>query len=560
MEATVKAPNPAVASKKIRWGIFLPPWLLVISLLVINMINFEAFLAIVNGITGWILANFSWLFNSTSFVCVILVVIAYLSPFSQLRFGGSKARPIMSRMNFTWIVLMTIMAAGILLWAAAEPMYHLYGPPSHIASLTGWEKGQPPSSQSVAWAMQTILLEWTFTPMAIYSLPAMLFAFAFYNMKKEFSIGSMLYPLFGDKITPKAMPIIDCTCLFALVAGMAASLSSGVLLLSGGVESLAGIKAGPTSWAVASCLIVGAFIVSASSGIMNGIRIMSSINARIYLMLGLFVFLFGPTAYLMDLLVESVGLYLNDFVKLSLWTSTTSGDGWSRWWPTFYWCNWMAWMPVTSVFLGRVSKGFTVREVLNTTFITPAVFSIIWLVLFSGTAINFELAGLGINAAREASGTPEGATYALFRQLPVPMLSIPLFLLVVFVSFVTAADSNTNAMSGLCTSGLSVNDQESPMILKIVWGITIGALCLFMLNAAGIDGVKMTSNLGGFASVFLLVFMCLAFIKVLKNPQKYDTHKEDYDERGRPIPSPCPLPENYNPERQSLIYRIFLDI
>lgn len=41
---------------------------------------------------------------------------------------------------------------------------------------------------------------------------------------------------------------------------------------------------------------------------MNGIRILSTINSRIYMVLGLFVFLFGPTAYILKLTVEGFGI------------------------------------------------------------------------------------------------------------------------------------------------------------------------------------------------------------------------------------------------------------
>ena len=540
------------SNKKVKWGIFLPPWILVLTLLALNLSDLETFMLVINTATGWILANFSWLFNSTAFMCVVLVLIAYFSPFSRVRIGGSQARPMMSRTNFTWIVLTTIMACGILLWVPAEPMFHIYGPPKHITS-------GPKSADSIAWAIQTLMLEWTFSPMAIYSLPAILFAFVFYNMKKEYSISSMLYPVLGEKWTPRVRPIVDCTCLFALVAGMAASLGVGVLLLSGGMESLFGIKSGPNSWLVVTACIVSAFCISAMTGIMRGIRVLSSINVRLYLLIGLFVFVFGPTAYLLDFLVESIGLYLNDFFKISLWTSTSAGDGWSRWWPTFYWCSWMAWMPVTAVFLGRVSRGYTVRDALNVLFIIPSAFSIVWIVLFAGTSVNFEMAGMGLNEARLAGG-PEAVTYAIFRSLPLPLLSITAFLLVVFISFVTAADCNTNAMSGLCTSGLSTADQESPVILKMIWGGTIGALCAIMLIAAGIDGIKMASNLGGFPNVFLLVLVCVAFAKVVRNPQKYDSFKEDYDEKGVPISSQLLEPEvHYCGVKRSLLSRIFLD-
>lgn len=538
--------------KKIRWGIFLPPWILVVALLILNLVNLDAFMLVISTATGWILKNFSWLFNSTTFVCLVLVVVAYFSPFSKVRIGGSQARPIMSYINLTWIVLTTIMAAGILLWACAEPMYHLYAPPANVI-------GGPGSVGAIQWAIQNILLEWTFSPMAIYTVPALTFAFVFYNMKKPYSIGSMLYPTLGDSLTPKVMPVVDCICLFALVAGMAASLGSGILLLAGGMESLFGIISRPQVWVTFAIVIVASFIISAASGVMNGIRILSSINSRIYLVMGLFIFLAGPTAYLLDFFVESMGLYLNDFVKLSLWTSTSSGDGWSRWWPTFYWCNWMAWMPVTSCFLGRVSKGFTIKEVITVVFLIPSLFSAVWLVLFSGTAINFELAGYGINEAMQLSGT-EGATYAVFRQLPLAVITIPFFLLLVYISFVTAADSNTNAMSGLCTSGLSTDDQESPIMLKIIWGLTIGMLSVIMLIAAGIDGLKMASNLGGFPNVFLLVLICIGLIKIMSNPKKYDTFKEDYDAAGRPIASArLPHERADTGQKKSILYRIFLD-
>ena len=277
------------SGKKIRWAIFLPPWILVATLVALNLINLEAFMLVINGATGWILQNFSWLFNTTTLMCVVLVLIAYFSPFSRIRLGGSKARPMMGWANFVWIVLCTIMAAGILLWAAAEPMYHMYDPPKHITE-------GPMSQAAIAWALQTILLEWTFSPMAIYALPAILFAFVFYNMKKEYSIGSMLYPVLGDRLTPRVRPVVDCVCLFALVAGMGASLGSGVLLLSGGVESLFGVKSQPATWVVVASVVVAAFVASAASGIMRGIRILSSINSRIYIAIGLFVFLLGPTA------------------------------------------------------------------------------------------------------------------------------------------------------------------------------------------------------------------------------------------------------------------------
>ena len=318
-------------NKQIRWGVFLIPWLLAIATIALNFISGKAFNATIMTITNFILDKFSWLFALMAFACVVLILVAYISPFGRVRIGGRKAKPIMNMANYVWIVLCTIMAAGILLWACAEPMYHYYNPPASV-------KAQSP--EAITFIMKDIFLEWTFTPMCIYGVPAILFAFLFYNAKKKYSIGSMLYPALPYPAAEKASPVVDVICLLALVCGMAASMGSAVFLCSDGLASIFdSFKSNAATWTIVAAIIVTAFVASASSGVMNGIRILSTINSRIYMVLGLFVFLFGPTFYILNLTIEGFGAYLTDFCKQSLFLSAADGDKWADWWPIFYWCN-----------------------------------------------------------------------------------------------------------------------------------------------------------------------------------------------------------------------------
>ncbi len=519
-----------MGNKKIRWAVFLVPWLLAIVAIILNFVNGDAFYEVIMALTNFILTDFTWLFCLMSFVCVILVIIAYFTPFGNVRIGGSKAKPMLNMPNYVWIVLCTIMAAGILLWACAEPMYHYYAPAAHITAET---------PDAITWLMKNIFLEWTFTPMCIYGMPAILFAFLFYNAKKKYSIGTMLYPAISYNASQKAAPIVDIVCLLALVCGMAASMGSAVFLITSGTSSLTNgaVKDGAMTWIIVAAVIVSAFVASAVSGVMKGIRILSTINSRIYMALGIFVFIFGPTVYILSLTLETFGAYLADFPGMSLAMSAADADHWADWWPVFYWCNWMSWMAVTSTFLGRISRGFSVREVIRVVVVIPSLFSVIWLGLFSSSSLYYELNGAGINEAMLEGGTA-AATYAVLQQMPIPMITIALFLLIVLVSFVTASDSNTNAMAGLCTDGLTADDTESPAWLKIVWGVTVGAICIiFILAFQNTDALKYMSNLGGFPIVFLLIFISISFIKVVLNPAKYDEFKEDYDADGRPIKS-----------------------
>ena len=136
--------------KHVRWSIFLPPWLIFFAVLVLSLIDFDLFMAVINGVCDWILSTFSWLFNITTLITVIIVAATYFSPLKNVRFGGSQARPMLSYGSYVWIVLCMIMGSGLMLWASAEPMYHIHMPPANITS-------GPMSGEAVQWAMETIL-------------------------------------------------------------------------------------------------------------------------------------------------------------------------------------------------------------------------------------------------------------------------------------------------------------------------------------------------------------------------------------------------------------------
>lgn len=524
METTMPANN----KKTINWKIFLPPWLILAAIVVLSFVNYEAFDATLGAVQTWILENFSWLFNGCTVVAVMILLITYVSPIKYIRLGGPKARPQMSYGNFVWIALCTILAAGITLWGCAEPMIHMYNPGAYAHA-------EPGSGAAITFAMDTLFLEWSFNPMAIYCLAALTFAFVFFNMEKKYAIGSMINPMVGDKLNKKINPVIDAICLFCMSCGIAGSMGYGVIMIADGICSLFGGEATKTMQIIIILVMTAAFVISASSGVMKGIRILSTLNSRLFLFLLAFLFIFGPTAYMLDMTVETFGSYVSNFFELSLLNSVAEGDYWSRWWPTFFMCSYYAWMPITALFLGKIGRGFSVKEFIDVVFFFPSVFSCIWMGFFGSSSIYYELQGAGISKALEAG---EGfATCAVFQQLPLSAFTITVFLIVTALSFVTAADSNTNAMSGLCTEGLTAEDTESPILMKVLWGVTGGVLCIIFVGTKGVSGIKQLMNLGGFLGVFLFVGIIVSWLKIMKNPCKYDVHKDNYDEKGNPVKS-----------------------
>ncbi len=118
--------------------------------------------------------------------------------------------------------------------------------------------------------MSTLFMHWTLTPYGIYTIAGLVFALCFYNLKQPFTVSTLLYPLLKEKSYGLAGKITDSICLFALVAGMAASLGAGILSISGGLSKFLALESSSLLYGLVGFFIVLAFIISASTGLQKG--------------------------------------------------------------------------------------------------------------------------------------------------------------------------------------------------------------------------------------------------------------------------------------------------
>ncbi|MCB1173433.1 MAG: BCCT family transporter [Leptospiraceae bacterium] len=507
--STVINTNP---EKRFRQGfrhrVFWPPFLLLLGSVLFSLLYPGDFLQWLTDTNREMLDLSAWLFSITAFGMVVLIIIIFLTRFGSIRIGGQDAKPLLSRWSWFTVILCTTIAIGVLFWAAAEPLYHLNQP-------TQGSGANPNTYSAMRFSLATMFMHWSFTPYALYAVPALMFAITYYNLGQPFSLGSLLAPLLGDAFARRWSWLIDIIALYTLVAGMSASLGTGILALAGGLHHiLPELTGGSLLYGCLIGLVVCTFVISASSGLMKGIRILSDLNVKFFIFLILFVLITGPTVFMLDLGLESLGDFLVHFAERSVFSGEGADGEWARQWTVFYWANWLAWTPVTALFLGRIAYGYTVRDFIVMNFLLPSLFAICWITIFSGTTLHIQFYHQGLLTLLQSSG-PEAITYAILETLPWSRFIIPFFLLLSFVSFVTAADSNTSAMSSMSTSGINPDNPESRTSVKIIWGSLIGAMAWILLSRGGIEGIKMLSNLGGFPALILEILVAMALIKVI---------------------------------------------
>lgn len=501
--------------KKLNPYVFWPPFIFLTLTLILSIQAPEKFVEVVGSAQSWILENFGGLFSWGTFLFLLVLMGVYFSPIGKIRIGGREASPILSKWRWFAITLTTTIATGILFWGTAEPMYHLNTPPKGL----GIEAG---STEAAVFAMSTMFMHWTLTPYGIYTLAGLTFALVYYNLHQPFSLGSLMYPVLGRAAHGWLGKVVDMICLYSLVAGMAASLGTGIITLSGGIHLLTGVEESSLLLGIICLVIVLCFVASAASGLMKGIRILSDWNIKAFFGLAIFTLLAGPTLSMLELGGKGLLDYVLNFLPRSVSMDSQLDTEWQHGWTIFYWANWLAWAPITALFLGRLSVGYTVRDYIHFNLLLPSLFGGLWMVIFSGTAIGLDMEeGQMLYEVLQNEG-PQNVIFSLFGQFPMGLLISFIFLLIAFLSYVTAADSNTSAMSAMSSVGISPENPESPFGIKVIWGLVIGILAWTMIAKAGIDGVKQISVLGGFPALFLIILVGIGLIKMMFDPSSLD--------------------------------------
>src|SRR5690625_1069377 len=144
------------------------------------------------------------------------------------------------------------------------------------------------------------------------------------------------------------------------------------------------------------------------------------IIARILL---LFILAIGPTLFIAENFVTTLGGYISNVIPMSLTLTPFSESEWLGTNTIFFWAWHISWAPFMGLFIARISRGRTIREFMGGVLIVPSLLAILWFSAFGGTALNIELFGSG-KLAELVSGNVEMALVATLSELPLSAIEM----------------------------------------------------------------------------------------------------------------------------------------
>lgn len=493
----------------IDWAIVIPLVLIVSAVVAWGLLGTESFSNFANESFGFVINNFGWAFVLFGTIFVVFVLTIALSRFGSIRLGAINEQP--EFRTPSWIAMMFAagMGIGLMFYGASEPLaFYRDGVPAH----------QP---QEVGTAMAQSMFHWTLHPWAVYAIIGLAIAYSSYRLGRKQLLSSAFVPLIGQKLADGWLgKVIDGLAVFATIFGTACSLGLGALQITAGLESAGFIQS--TSNALTAGIVTVltlAFLLSAISGVSKGVQYLSNFNMVIAALLAIFVFVFGPTVNLLNMLPTSIGSYIAQFGEMASRTAV-SADGtageWLGGWTIFYWAWWISWSPFVGMFLARISRGRSIREFCLGIMLVPAGLSTVWFAIFGGTAIWMEQNGQSIYG----DGSSESQLFNLLQNLPLGGIVSIFAIILLGTFFITSADSASTVMGSMSQSGVA----DAKPWLSALWGLGTAMVGLMLLIAGGDDALNALQSVTIVAAspfLVILILLMFAIVKDLRNDVIY---------------------------------------
>jgi BCCT family betaine/carnitine transporter len=495
---------------RIDYRVFIPSVLIILVIAIPLSIDPKLGYGMVQASFNFVTKYFGWLAMLIPPACIAFILWLSFGPYAKVKLGGPDDKPEFS--TFSWVAMLFCCGIGssIIIWGVAEPIYYIDGPPLNL-------EPRSIAAYGIAHALPTY--HWGIHGWAIYTVGTLAITYSIYVRKApRLRLSTSCEPILGERVKTGWGAAIEVLVVVGTVGGFGTSLGLGVPFISTFVAQLFGID--DTVAVKAGVLILWTCIFgwSAYRGLNRGILVLSNINIVLVMLVLLFILVVGPTLFILDLTVNSLYTMFSNFVALSFSMepfnlvtdeatgAMSRGQGFPQWWPIFYWFWFIALMPITAIFIARISKGRTIRQVALGTTLWAALGCFIILSILGGYSLWLQYTGELDVAAILAKNSPGSTAAMVLSHVPMAKLMTPLYIIMAMVFLATTLDSASYALASICTYEIK-GDQQPARSLRLTWAMILGIFSVGLLITSG-EGALRTIQTSSVVLGLPLIIAC----------------------------------------------------
>ena len=456
---------------------------------------------------NWVTESFGWTYLVVTLGILVFLVFLAFSPAGDIRLGKDTDRPEFSTLTWFAMILSAVMGIGLVSYGVAEPISHL----DDAAARPGRAGHVRGSGASAA----VLLLR--LGPARLGDLRRLRPGHRLLHLPQGPAdlVSQLFVPLLGDRVNGPIGKTIDVLAVFATLFGTTTSLGLGALQVNNGLGSLFGVPVNNVTQVLIIAAVTAIFTMSAVTGVNKGIKFLSQGSVVLAGALFVFILVVGPTVFVANLYIESIGLWASDFFRMSLQGTAFGGLEWMQWWTYFMMAWWVSWGAFVGVFLARISKGRTIRGFILGVLVVPSVVFFTWFTVFGGTAIHVDMFEGGDIGARTAVDI-NSAFFATLDHFPLATITSAIAILLVVMFFVSGADANTYVLSMMTSDG-SLTPRRTVLIL---WGVLTGLTAIVLMLAGGLSALQNTVIVASLPFLVIIAGLAVSFWKELAADRK----------------------------------------
>ena len=508
-------PGVGVEDRKLSFGtdkvVFLVSAALILGFILWGILSTETLTNVSSTALAWVTANTGWFFILLSTASVLFMLVIGFTRTGRIKLGRDNEPPEYS--FFSWLAMLFAagMGIGLMFYGAFEPMTYFE------SGIPGFEGvAEAGDNSMVVYSLVQTAFHWALNPWAIYAVVGVSVAYGAYRRGRAPLISRIFTTLLGQRQVEGTLgKLIDVFAIFATLFGTAASLGFGAMQITQGLQIVGGVEpAGNTVSIIVICVLSIAFIVSAVSGVSRGIRYLSNTNLVLAFILALFVFVVGPTVFMLSLIPSVFSTYISEYLFM---TGQSAARGpaaaeFSSTWTVYYWAWWMSWAPFVGMFIAKISRGRTIRQFVTVVLVVPASVCVLWFIVFGGSAMYYAQNGANLTVEDGA----ESMLFGLLDQLPLSAITSVLAMIVIGIFFVTSADSASVVMGTMTQKGKPVPSKW----IVIFWGLCLAGIAIVMLLVGGDNALAGMQNLVIVSALPFAIIMAGMMISLFKDLRK----------------------------------------
>ncbi|MBN2284989.1 MAG: BCCT family transporter [Tissierellales bacterium] len=482
--------------------------------------NPESAQAISGAMFHWVTYDAGFLVLGAALACFFFLIWFSISKYGRIKLGDKDAKPDFTFGTYAFMMFTSGVGSSLIYWAMGEPMYYLSYPPMHV---------EPNSLQATMWAITYPLYHWGPVAWAIYCLPGLPFAYYLHNRRQRtLRLSNVCEDVIGKKNADGVLGyIINVLAVFGTMCAVSTGIGFCSDLIASGFSAILGT---PNTFFV-QFLVVAAFVavftVVVLAGIKKGVARLSNLCVYIAFGLGLYVLLVSNTGFILDYFFESVGFMFQNFFRMSTWLDPVGKDPFAHDWTVYYWAWYFAYLVMMGLFLAKISKGRTFRQMILTCVIFGSCGCAFFTGIFGGYAVGNQTSGtLPIAQWISDLGT-SAAVIKLISVLPLGGFVLIVFLIVQFFLMSTTLTSATYSLAMMSSKNLAI-DEEPDNNVKVAWAFAVGGMSLVALLMGGsIAAIKSITVVAGFPMIIMYVIIMLSLKKWLKKDMKTATEDDE---------------------------------